>query len=383
MPTSSARPDYLQRYAMFVADRTNAARLASTRAAVAMATYTSSSTDMPITVGASAATDTALARSDGMITRVQRVAAAFTLADRSDRIVVVVDDGQLGRAYLGTGGLVAVSGRTDDDSPAGVRSDRHAREILYQRGGRMSDDGTHRLGPADLKGEYEVFAGAEVTRTSFFDVDGNGLAAVLEMEAFAGLRMQADGTLEAGPVSGRGHVEASIGAEATANAHARINRDEIHADLSGGAFVGAKGSVDAELEAMGVEGKAAAEVRAGFGAEFSGEGHIGLDKVGFELSGGLAMGLGGGGNVAVTVNPRETASDVVRVTAGVRDDAGRVVSHGADLAVDAYDDGRELAGDVYDGGEEIVEDTLDFIDSPLGTGTVRFDLGPAVVRSCE
>lgn len=368
MTTSSARPDYLQRYATFVADRSNAARLASTRAAVAVAAYQSSSVDVPVTVDASAVTDLALTRSDGMVARVRRVAAAFTIADRSDHPVVVIDDEQFGRMLLGaitaTGG--SPDGASDDD-------DDHT-EVLFGRGFGLGGGGTHTLGPAVVRGSYEVFGGAEVTRRSFFDLDENGLDTAIEVKGFTGLRMEADGSVEAGVVSGRGHVETSVGAEASLGANARVTFDEVHVDVTGGAFLGGRAGLDADLEAMGVQAKGAAEVRAGIGADFSGEGHLGWDRVGFEFSGGLALGLGAGGRGGVSVNPRETVNDAARIGTRVQSDASKVAKVARAKTEEVIDDGLDLAGDAYRGGREVFDDSLDFARNPLGrTGVVSFE----------
>lgn len=353
MTTSSARPDYLYRYAMLVSDRSTATRSASTRAAVALSAYRSSCPDIPVSGDAPTLTDGALARSDGMVARVRRVASAFVIADRSDGPVVVVDDDQFGRFLPGL-------------ETAAVGDNDHRTELFYRRGWALTDRGTHTIGPADLKGSYEVFVGAEVTRTSYAEIDKNGLDAKVEVEAFAGARAAADGTFEAGAVSGRGHVQASVGAEASASAHARINLDEIHADISGGGFIGARGALDAEVEAMGVGWKGAVEGRAGIGADFSSEGHLGWDKVGFEFSGGFAMGLGGGGSGGVSVNPRKTVSEAVRIGTRLPGDAEKVAKTVQAKTEDVIDDGLGMAGDAYRGGREVFNDGLELARDPLG-----------------
>ncbi|MEO6988245.1 MAG: hypothetical protein ABI239_06315 [Aquihabitans sp.] len=360
MTISSARPDYLQRYAMFVADRSNAARSANTRAAVALAAYHYSSIDLPVTVDASAVTDAALARSDGMIARVRRVAVAFTMADTRGHPVAVMDDQRFGRVYAG--------------SPYSVFGKAVDTETVYEKGWRKPFEDTRKIGPVEVTSTFEAFAGAEVTRKGRFDLDGKGLDAGVEGSAFVGARLEADTSLEAGVLTARGHAEASVGAEASAAAHAKISLEEVHVDASGGAFVGARGALDGEVEAMGVGLKGAAEARAGIGGDFSGEGHLGWDKIEIEVSAGLAFGLGAGGSGGFSVNPKETVSDAMRIGTRVQSDAGSAAKVARAKTEDLINDGVDLGGDLYQTGRDVVDGGLDFVRNPLGnTTTFRFD----------
>ncbi len=363
MTTSSARPDYLQRYALLVADRSTATRSACTRATFALSAYRSSCPDVPVAVDAPTLSDGALTRSEVMVAGVRRVAAAFVIADgsdRSDRPVIVVDDEQFARFMPGV--------------IAAIDEDGHEPEVIYRKGWHHADEGTHTIGPADLAGNYEIYAGAEVTRTSFFDLDKNGLDAALGYGAFAGARATADGTLDAGPLHGRGHTEATLGIEASAQANARVNLDEIHADVTGGAFAGARAAADADLEALGVEAKANVEGRAGIGADFEAEADFSLEKVGFDFSGGFAFGLGAGGGGGLSVNPRKTATDTIKLGTRLSNDASTASRVVRAEAEDLIDDGHDLIDSTYDRGRDAFDDGLDFARNPLGnTGAVSLD----------
>ena len=363
MTTSSARPDYLQRYAVLVTDRSTATRSACTRATLALSAYRSACPDVPVNIAAPKLSDGALARSEVMVAGVRRVAAAFVIADGSDpthRRVVVVDDEEFGRFMPGA--ITAI----DENG--------HDPEVIHRKGWRHTDEGTHTLGPADLAGGYEVVAGTEVTRTSFFDLDKDGLNAALGYRAFAGARATADGTLDAGVLQGRGHAEATVGIEASAQANAKVTLEEVHVDVTGGAFAGARAAADAELEALGVEARAGVEGRAGIGADFAAEADFSLDKVGFDVSWGFALGLGAGGGGELSVNPRRTATDAVKL--GTRLSGGAATASRAVRAEaeDLLDDGSELVGSAYDKGRDALDDGLDFARNPLGnTGAVSLD----------
>lgn len=365
MATSSARPDYLQRYASLVADRSTVTRSACTRATLALSLYRSSCPDVPVTVAAPKVSDGALARCDVMVAGVRRVAAAFVLADRSDpsdRRVVVVDDAQFGRFMPG-----AITAIGEDD---------HGPEVIHRWGWRRTDEGTHTVGPADLAGDYEVVAGTEVTRTSFFDLDKDGLNAALGYGAFAGARATADGTLDAGALQGRGHAEATVGIEASAQANAKVTLEEVHVDVTGGAFAGARAAADAELEALGVEARAGVEGRAGIGADFEAEADFSWDKVGFDVSWGFALGLGAGGGGELSVDPRKTATDAVELGTRLSGDAATASRAVRAEAEDLIVDGSELVGSAYDKGRDAFDDGLDFVRDPLGnTGAVSLDFG--------
>jgi hypothetical protein len=187
-----------------------------------------------------------------------------------------------------------------------------------------------------LDGSASAQVGAEATASAGWE----GNEAKAEADVQAGLTAQADGKFHSGPVTLEGSATGLAGAQANAGVSAGWaalkdygNKREDGPEIADGvkadasAFAGAKGSVEGGADVGGigisgsVDGSAGAGVNAGY--EF-GETKDGDFTVGGNI--GAAVGLGAGGEVAVTVDPKEIEENTQKVADAVGSTAGHVAS---------------------------------------------------------
>lgn len=191
------------------------------------------------------------------------------------------------------------------------------------------DSGDRKLDLAKAEGQASLFSADAST-----EAKSGSLFAKAEASTMVGAKGEAafgvaDGTFQAtaegsvgvhADASARaGHEHASVGVSTSglAGAHAEagvhLGKEGIKAEA--GAFAGAKGEIGADAEVAGVGGEVGVEGWAGIGAEF--DGGVGRNKDGswtMEVKAGAALGLGGSGSMAITIDPQgvlDAADDAV------------------------------------------------------------------------
>lgn len=165
----------------------------------------------------------------------------------------------------------------------------------------------------------------------------NGLSASGGANAEAHLaKGSADGELAYGEhVSGKGHVEGIVGAEASAEGNVGLTGAQGSAE----AFAGAKVEGDVSGEVAGIGAGVHGEAWAGAGAQAGGQFGMGDDGK-FHVGGSVGVGLGIGGKVGFdySVDPGamvDSASDAAGAVSGVAKDVGGGISDAASTAKDA------------------------------------------------
>jgi hypothetical protein len=168
-------------------------------------------------------------------------------------------------------------------------------------------------GDENLGASAEVNAGAEVNGTASIGFDRNSVDASVSGEVFVGVSAEAEAHASAGPVNGSVAAEARAGAGAEANAGLTIDaQNGLSGEFGAGAFAGAEVNLEATA-GLGdsVEATGGVDLKAGIGAEASGEVDFGFDRVGVDLEIGATLGIGLDVSVDVGISP-----------SGIIDDAG-------------------------------------------------------------
>lgn len=194
------------------------------------------------------------------------------------------------------------------------------------------ETGEMKLNLAKAEGEASLFSADASTEAKYGSLFAGAEASTMvgaRGEALLGVsdstfRAKAEGSvgLHADASARAGHEHASVGVSASglAGAHAeagvQLGKEGVTAEA--GAFAGAKGEIGADIEAAGVGAEAKAEGWAGIGAEA--DAGLGRNSDGswtLRVKAGAAVGLGGSGSVAITVDPQgivdaaEDAADFV------------------------------------------------------------------------
>lgn len=169
---------------------------------------------------------------------------------------------------------------------------------------------------------------AEYGGSRFAEVKAGRIAGGVRAEANAGVKLEAKISShrrignEKVNITSTGELSAT--AEASANASGQITKDGVRGQVGGRLGVEARATARQEAKVSGVSGKVAIWGSAGAGAEAKLDGSISLDKVKFETSFGGSLGLGGGVNVNVEIDPKETYGDAKDLA---EDAAGSVKKH--------------------------------------------------------
>jgi uncharacterized protein YukE len=101
-----------------------------------------------------------------------------------------------------------------------------------------------------------------------------------------------------------------IAAEGSVGANASFGSDGVKAHAGVGGFVGARGDISATGGFAGQEVTAGAHVTYGLEAELNADLEVSLDKIELSANWGVALGLGGGGDFKVELDPRAAVDNV-------------------------------------------------------------------------
>lgn len=171
------------------------------------------------------------------------------------------------------------------------------------RGGVEGNLGAH--------GKYNAsgFVGAEGKADASVSLGKDGLAAKANASAMVGVKGEAGVAYDNGPLAAHASGNAMAGAEAKADASVAIGKDGIRTSAGAEAFAGVKAGGEVGGSIAGVGGTAGGEVYAGIGAHANIDANFSAESVKVKVDVGAAIGIGGGVNFSVDVNPKEFLED--------------------------------------------------------------------------
>lgn len=212
---------------------------------------------------------------------------------------------------------------TDDRHPDGTSPLQHEpgwrdhvdpSVTLYQQGGEHSANALEygdEDGPA-----YVAFGSAREEHETSLKLDKNGLAVAATGTAGVYAAYASSTTSgKFGAATYGQHTTAYVGAEASGNVGGSIGKDGVKVSAGGEAFAGGKIRSDGSVSAHGVTATGGGELSYGIGAHADIDGSFSTHSVGVHFDVGATLGVGGGFDVGLEVDPSE-ALDSVRDGAG-------------------------------------------------------------------
>lgn len=172
--------------------------------------------------------------------------------------------------------------------------------------------------------------GANYTATAGATNDGH-LKASVAATAGAEVDASANGRLGNDSFNAAGKVQAQAGATATGVASAQVGADGVKVGATGRAFAGAEiGNGNASTHLGPLDAGVGGGLSVGIGAEGTASASLSADRIGFQLKGGLTLGVGFNVNMNVSVNPTELLNDAKSAGSTAihaLGDAGSAVKH--------------------------------------------------------
>jgi len=200
--------------------------------------------------------------------------------------------------------------------------------------------GSDRSAGFGAEGRIDAFLGPRGGASRSLD----GSSGHFEAWGQVGAGVDASGSVAVGPGELYGNGEAFAGVEAYAAGAYAFEDGRVSADLQAGAMAGARASGEVGYEIPGVgSASARGSAIAGVGATFDAHGEISWDKVDFEIDTGLAIGVGAELGFDVSFSPEKIYDEATAAIEDAWDDAAAAVEDAWDDAVDIVDEGVESA----------------------------------------
>jgi len=207
-----------------------------------------------------------------------------------------------GRISASAGGWVygeAEAGRTAD---GGYRA---SGQVGAGAGVSVNAEGHIDAGPVHAQGQASASLEASAQAGGSVQVGPGGVAAEGSAEARVSAEASAAGTVSVdgvGSVSGQASAEA--GAEASSRGSVGVGSDGLSVGAGAGAMAGASAGAAYSVDGpAGTRIESGVSVKAGVGAEVDVGAEFGWDRVGFSLDAGVALGIGLGISLDISFSP--------------------------------------------------------------------------------
>lgn len=318
MSRNSADPVRLSRYATQLDGRLDEAEATARRAHAALSAYQRICVDVPVGGAGPQAATAAIDRGETLAHRVVQVAGAFRAADRTPS--GPVHSAGLGAVVRSLAAIVAGHERSPLPDPGGGGP---APDVDGLPGSIVIDPfpDLDRHGHGSVEGGFGPFSGSVdvdgdlgilTEHGGSIGIDGLSVEADLFASIFAGAQGTLAGRFRVGPVDGRLNGTASLGAGGTASGKATIDANGLNLSGELSAFAGAKVDVDGSLTPLPgftVHGKASG--MAGAGAGILPRVKLGWDELTVSAGAFAVWPIGIGLDGGLTIRPDELGSDLL------------------------------------------------------------------------
>lgn len=269
---------------------------------------------VPAGVAAESVERETLRRGDGKLPTDPRLPKAPWWWDPEEEVAAAGGAGRRGPAGAAVGvgagaGQVGPSPGVAAASPGGGNHEFFVGERDEQRVA-LGDWGEARL---------EERIGVEGRLGGSLDVGATSVDAGVEGSLRAGVTVEGEAQVAAGPVQASGSGEFFVGAEVAGAASGHLGLDGVAGEAGGSAFAGERLSGSGQVSEGGVTAHGGAGVSAGLGVHGSVSGSASWNSAGFELDLGAAVGFGVDTSLGFAVNPQgmwDSASGAVSGVGG-------------------------------------------------------------------
>ncbi len=193
--------------------------------------------------------------------------------------------------------------------------------------------------------------GAEAEAAAALGFSADGVQA--EAQASAGVyAVKVEASVQAGPLAASG--EAQVGAEVEAAAELQVNplNGDANIAFEAGGFAGARAEGEVSVGAGPAEAAARGDVGVGIGGDVRAD--VGVDDWTVQIDLGLHgyLGIGGGGEVALEIDARELAGDVIEIGGDAVELGDKAFDKVTEFGNDVGDKMADLGGGVADGAKK-------------------------------